>query len=67
MRLNAQPENAFPSAEGSRGTNIGKGKTIDTTGSRLHLRQAAALYLIKSKKVEVPFQTISEMDLNTQS
>ncbi len=50
MRLNAQPENAFPSAEGSRGTNIGKDKTIDTTGSRLHLRRAAAFYLTESMK-----------------
>lgn len=50
MRLNEQPENAFPSAEGSRGTNIGKDKTIDTTGSRLHLWRTAALYLTESMK-----------------
>lgn len=56
MRLNAQPEDAFPKgadapcAEGWRGSNIGKQtKRLISQGGSLPKRQPAAFYISKEK------------------
>lgn len=65
MRLNAQPENAFPSAEGSRGTNIGRDKTIDTTGGHPSVRWRAAFYLMEFMKGKVKMNDKERKEVET--